>query len=235
MRIGTYNIRGMHDDVPALVRVIQAMDCDVLCVQEAPKFLWWRSKRHELADLTGMRIAAGRRLAGLAVYVRPGVKVLHEETHVLKIFFPREIRGLALAVVEVEGVRLAVGSIHLALVPAQRLHHANQIMSLVEAAAARFSAIPVVCGDLNETDHQPTWRYFAGRLSDCYPAAPRGDGRTFTARNPSSRIDAVFAGPGLRIDWCGGAEAAPADLVSATDHLPVIASLTPAPPPADTP
>ncbi|MFI6812638.1 endonuclease/exonuclease/phosphatase family protein [Nonomuraea sp. NPDC050328] len=225
MRIGTYNIRGMSDDVPALVRVIHAMAPDILCVQEAPRFLWWRRRRAELGELTGLRIAAGRRLGGLAVYVRPGVRVLHEETHVLKIFLPREIRGLALAVVELDGVRLAVASIHLDLVPAQRLYHATEIVTLVERAAARFGAIPVVCGDINEKEHEPTWRYLAARFADCYPLAPSGDGHTFTARNPASRIDAIFAGPGLTVRSCGGVAATREDLAAATDHLPVVAEL----------
>lgn len=225
VRIGSYNVRGMQDSVPALVRVITAMRPDVLCVQEAPRLLCWRAKRQQLADATGLRVASGRRLGGLAIYVGPAAKVLHAESHLLKIFLPREIRGLAVAVVEVEGRRLAVGSIHLDLVESMRLYHANEAVALVEKAAARFGAVPVVAGDINEQAHQETWRFIAGKLVDSYPCAPRGDGLTFTARNPGKRIDAIFVGPGLGVVACGGVDADPADLAEATDHLPVVAEL----------
>ncbi|WP_084956869.1 endonuclease/exonuclease/phosphatase family protein [Thermoactinospora rubra] len=215
----------MRDDVPALVRVIAAMDADVLCVQEAPRALWCGRRRRELAELTGTRVAAGCGLAGLAVYVKPTVKVVHAEAHLLRVFFPREVRGLATAVVELEGLRLAAGSIHLDLVPAHRLYHATEIVALLERVAARFAAIPVLAGDLNERDHEPTWRYLAARLADCYARAPLGDAPTFPARNPTARIDAVFAGAGLEVDSCGVVPAPRADLAAASDHLPVVARL----------
>lgn len=223
--IGTYNVRGMQDSVPALVRVITAMRADVLCVQEAPRFFSWRGRRTELAEAAGMRVAAGRRLGGVAVYTGPRARVLHAESHVLKIFLGLEIRGVAIAVVECDGARLAVGSIHLDLDGAARFHHATQALALVEQAATRFGAIAVVCGDINEQSHETTWRYLAGRLTDCYPRAPRGDGLTFTARQPRERIDAIFAGAGLAVVSCGGVDALPGDLVTATDHLPVVAEL----------
>lgn len=225
VRIGTYNVRGMQDDVPALVRVVTAMRPDVLCVQEAPRFFCWRSKRMQLADATGLSVASGRRLGGVAVYVGPHVSVIHAESHVLKIFPPKEIRGLAIAVVEADGHRVAVGSIHLDLVESMRLYHANEAVALVEAAAARFGAIPVVAGDINEQSHQETWRFIAGKLVDSYPCAPRGDGLTFTANNPRERIDGIFVGAGLSVVACGGVDAAPLDLARATDHLPVVAEL----------
>ncbi|GAA0931979.1 endonuclease/exonuclease/phosphatase family protein [Nonomuraea longicatena] len=225
VRVGTYNVRGMKDDVPALVRVITAMRADVLCVQEAPRLLFWRGRRRELAEAAGMRVAAGRRLGGVAVYVSARARILHAESHVLKIFIGLEIRGMALAVVEVDGLRLAVGSIHLDLDAAARMQHAVEAIALVRAAATRFGAVPVIAGDLNEQSAEPTWRYVAGQLADCYPRAPRGDGMTFTARQPRKRIDAIFAGPGLDVVSCGGAEAVAGDLAAATDHLPVVADV----------
>ncbi|MET7462298.1 endonuclease/exonuclease/phosphatase family protein [Nonomuraea sp. NPDC005501] len=225
VRLATYNVRGMKDSVPALTRVIGALRADLLCVQEAPRLLGWRSRREALAGSCGLRVVAGRRLGGVAVFAAPRVRLIDAESHVLRIFAGLEARGLAIAVVEVEGARLAVGSTHLDLNGAARLRHVTEAMALLEAAAARFGAAPVLCGDFNERDHQPAWRYAATRLTDCYPAAPRGDGPTFTARHPQARIDAVFASPDLRVHACGGAEAAPADLAAASDHLPVVAEL----------
>lgn len=186
VRIATYNVRGMKDSVPALVRVMSAMRADVLCVQEAPRFFFWRGRRTELAQAANMTVAAGGRLGGVAVYVGAGVRLLHAEHHVLKIFLGLEIRGLAIAIVEYGGARLAVASIHLDLDAAARFHHTRQIVGLVEAAAARHGAIPVICGDLNEQSHESSWRYLAGRLADGYPRAPRGDGLTFPRAAPGN-------------------------------------------------
>ena len=39
LRVATYNIRALRDDRRAVVRVITALDADLVCVQEAPRFL----------------------------------------------------------------------------------------------------------------------------------------------------------------------------------------------------
>ena len=121
---------------------------------------------------------------------------------------------------------MAVGSIHLDLDEAARLRHAGEAMALLQAAADRFDALPVLAGDINEQSDQPTWRYLAERLTDCYAIAPRGDGFTFPAGGPHKRIDAIFAVAGFSVVSCGGVDADPADLVAATDHLPVVAELS---------
>jgi endonuclease/exonuclease/phosphatase family metal-dependent hydrolase len=225
LRVATYNVRGLRDSVPALIRVIESMRPDILCLQEAPRFLNWRGRRRELAEACGLRVAAGGRLGGVAVLVRPGIEVLGAEHHALKVFLGLEIRGLAVAVLRVEGVPLAVGSIHLDLHRAARLCHAYEAMTLMRRAAGAYGAAIVIGGDLNEQETEPTWRYLAGQLTDCHPAAPRGDGLTFPARQPRERIDAVFAARGLTVVSCGGADASDADLGAATDHLPVLAEL----------
>ncbi|MDF5758467.1 endonuclease/exonuclease/phosphatase family protein [Spongiactinospora sp. TRM90649] len=225
IRVATYNIRSMRDDVPALVRVIRALRPDVLCVQEVPRLWCWRRKRARLAAETGMIVAAGRRRGGMAVLTGPGVRVLSAETHLLSFRLFLERRAVAIAVVEADGLRLGVASVHLDLDVAARALHAAEAITLLEAAAEPYDAVPVLAGDINEHADRETFRYIAGRLTDCYAHAPRGDGLTFTARRPGKRIDAVFAGSGVSVVSCGGAEADPADLAAATDHLPVVAEL----------
>ncbi|GAA3445641.1 hypothetical protein Pve01_66390 [Planomonospora venezuelensis] len=225
LRVASYNVRSMRDDVAALGRVMTALRADVLCVQEAPRFLCWRRSRRRLAASGGLRVAAGRRAGGVAVLVGPGVRLLHGEGRLLRFFFWLEIRAIAIAVVEAEGVRVAVGSVHLDLDETARLHHAGEAVRLLREVADRFGALPVLAGDVNEQSDRPSWRRICEGLTDCYPVAPRGDGFTFPARNPHKRIDAVFAAPGLTVLSCGGAEAGPADLAAATDHLPVVAEL----------
>ena len=223
--MATYNVRGLKDSVPALVRVITAMRADLVCVQEAPRWLTWRSGRRELAARCGLRVAAGRGLGGVAVLAGPRARVLHAETHVLRVFAGLEVRRLAVAVVEIDRERLAVGSLHLGLDIAARLRHVTEAMGRLRAVAARFGARIVLGGDLNEHAHQPSWRYLAAQLTDCYAAAPSGDGLTFPARRPQHRIDAVFATRGTPVVSCGRVTASSSDLTEATDHLPVLAEL----------
>ncbi|MFC4532227.1 endonuclease/exonuclease/phosphatase family protein [Sphaerisporangium dianthi] len=230
IRVGTYNVRSMYDDNAALARVIRAMAPDVLCVQEAPRLMGWRRKRARLARAAGLRVVAGRRWGGVAVLAGPGTRAVHAEGHLLRPFAGLERRGVAIAVVERGGVAVTVASVHLDLLAAARLCHAVEIMDLAQAAARRFGAPLVLAGDVNEPPGGPTWNYLTRTLADCYPLAPRGDGLTFTARRPGKRLDVVFAAPGLAVRSCGGVDAVAADLEAATDHLPVLAELVPAPP-----
>lgn len=227
LRVASYNVRSMKDDVAALGRVITVLRADVLCVQEAPRFLRWRHRRGLLAASGGLTVAAGRRRGGVAVLVGRDVRLLHGEGHLLTCFPGLERRAIAIAVVEAGGHRTAVGSIHLDLDGAARLHHAGEALALLRAVADRFGALPVLAGDINEHSHEPTWCHLAGHLTDCYPASPRGDGLTFPARGARGRIDAIFAAERFPVISCGGAEADPADLRAATDHLPVVVELGP--------
>ncbi|MFG1944665.1 endonuclease/exonuclease/phosphatase family protein [Nonomuraea sp. NPDC048826] len=225
LRVGTYNLRGLRDDVRALVRVLTAMRADLICLQEAPRMVGWRARCGRLAARCGLRLVAGQGMTGVAVLAGPRVRLLRAESGLLRVFLGLEPRGLAAAVVEVGGAALAVGSVHLDLDGRARLHHAAEAMARVRRLAAPYGAPVVLGGDLNENPHQPTWRYLAGQLTDCYAAAPRGDGLTFTARRPGHRIDGLFAAPGIRVVSCGGVDATGDDLVAATDHLPVVAEL----------
>ncbi|WP_188192879.1 endonuclease/exonuclease/phosphatase family protein [Nonomuraea sp. SYSU D8015] len=225
IRVGTYNVHGLRDSVPALTEVIAAMRADVLCVQEAPRFLRWRARRRALAAAAGLRPATEGRLGGVAVLVGPRVRVLRGESHALRVFLGLEARGLAVAVVEADGARLAVGSLHLDLNDPARVHHAAEAVALMERAAAPYGATIVLAGDINEQPDQPAWRYLAGRLADCYAVAPKGDGLTFPAARPAVRIDGVFAARDARVVSCGGVDAGIADLAGASDHLPVVAEL----------
>ncbi|GII76079.1 hypothetical protein Sru01_10610 [Sphaerisporangium rufum] len=226
IRVGTYNVRSMYDDTAALARVITTMAPDLLCVQEAPRFTGWRGARERLARSAGLRPVTGRRLGGVAVLAGPRTRVIHAESHPLRAFTGLERRAVAIAVAEHAGTRLTVASVHLDLHAGARLCHAGEIMGLAGAVADRFGAPLVVAGDVNERPGGPVWGYLTRGLADCYLIAPSGDGRTFPARRPESRLDVVLADPALAVRSCGGVAADPADLRAATDHLPVIADLT---------
>ncbi|MEW9548766.1 endonuclease/exonuclease/phosphatase family protein [Nonomuraea sp. NPDC050783] len=224
VRIGTYNLHGLRDSRPELIKTITALRADVLCVQEMPKFGRWRARRRALADAAGMRLATPGRIGGVAVLTGPGVRVLEARGHALRVFLGLEARGLAVAVVEAGGTRLAVGSLHLDLSHPARMYHVAEAMALMERAAAPYGAAIVLGGDLNEQPHQPVWRYLTRRLADACAPGPGEGGPTFPAGRPSARIDGLFVTPGTRVVSCGTA-AGVADPAAASDHLPVLAEL----------
>lgn len=242
VRVATYNLHGLRDDVAALARVIAGLRADVLCVQEALRFGRWRARRAALAARAGLAVATHGRVGGVAVLTGPRVRVLHAEHHALRAFRGLERRALAVAVVEPVrhqggggggdaavrseggGARLAVGSFHLDLDQAARTYHAAEITAIMEDVAARHGASVVLGGDVNEQDHQPAWRHLAARLADCHAEAPAGGGPTFPAHGPHLRIDAVFAARDTPVVSCA-VPATGSDAVRASDHFPVVAEL----------
>jgi endonuclease/exonuclease/phosphatase family metal-dependent hydrolase len=223
--VATYNIRSMRGDTAALARVITSMRPDVLCLQEAPRFWSWRRRRRWLAHVTGMTVAAGRRTGGLAVLAGPEVRVINAESRLLRGFLGMERRATTVLVAEKHGRRVAVCCVHLDLLAAARLRHAAEAVVHLRKACERYGALPVLAGDINEEPGRPTFEFIARRFADTFAAAPIGDGATFTARHPRKRIDAIFAGAGLTAVSCGVPAAEPADLSTASDHLPMRAEL----------
>jgi endonuclease/exonuclease/phosphatase family metal-dependent hydrolase len=101
--------------------------------------------------------------------------------------------------------------VHLSLDAAERKAHAATILQELSGDEDL-----VVAGDLNESVDGPAWLAIAGRLRVVSADAP-----TFPARNPRHRLDAIFVSPRLAVTTSGPVELDPADLASATDHLPV--------------
>nr|WP_225311299.1 endonuclease/exonuclease/phosphatase family protein [Microbispora cellulosiformans] len=253
LRVATYNVRGLKDDRRALARVIRALRPDVLCLQEVPRLPVRRHGRPvfsravpvsltALARAAGLSVAAGGRLNGTAVLISPAVRLLRGEGRRLRWFTGLERRAVAVAVVEKGRDRYAVCSAHLDLLAGARLSHAAEIVPILEGAAREFGAAPVLAGDLNEPPGAPVWRLLGARYADCFAAAPDAGGSrtadgaaegggcgeggsTFPARDPRVRIDAIFAGPGLTVLSCGGADVTPGDLTAASDHRPVVAEI----------
>ena len=54
----------MRDDRAALARVIRGANPDLVCVQEAPRFLRWRSTCAALARTSGLVVVGGGRVGG---------------------------------------------------------------------------------------------------------------------------------------------------------------------------
>src|SRR5581483_8178736 len=114
----TYNVRSMRDDDAALARVISSAAPDVVCVQEAPRFLRWRSTCAALARMSGLVVVGGGRPAGANLIMSTlGVDALsvHDIGFSTDPLLHR--RGAALAVLRLRGTTFAVAGTHLDLKP----------------------------------------------------------------------------------------------------------------------
>jgi endonuclease/exonuclease/phosphatase family metal-dependent hydrolase len=227
IRLLSYNIRSMRDDRAALARVISRLEPDVVCVQEAPRFAFWLRKRRWLAREVALGLAVRRRPAGLELYAGERTALLHRGHRLLSSVPGLHRRGLVMGLFDVGGVRLVVASVHLDLLGGPRLRHAEEIVKELERARERFGAPVVVAGDINETPGGAAWDFLAGHFQDGYAVAPAGEGATYSSSAPRTRIDGVFADPGIEVLSCGVPDDPDllADYPDATDHRPLLAEL----------
>ncbi|WP_159048697.1 endonuclease/exonuclease/phosphatase family protein [Streptomyces sp. NRRL F-4489] len=227
VRVLGYNIRSLRDDRAALVRVIRACAPDLVLVQEAPRFFRWRKAAERLARAAGLVYVTGGAtatgpmiLATLRAHVERAEDVLLPRTPGL------HRRGLATAVVRIAGARLGVVSCHLSLSERERYGQAGLLLERVAGLDAPHA---VVAGDLNDRPDGRSFRRIAAALTDGWAAAPWGEEFTSTPHAPRQRIDAVFATGGVEFLGCGVPRGLPglrdADLLAASDHLPVLAAL----------
>ena len=223
VRVLSYNVRSMRDDREALASVIRDTAPDLVCVQEAPRFLRWRSKCAALARTSGMVVVTGGPPAGaMLLLARLGVDV-HATRDVLLSRTPGlHQRGLAIAEVTVHGAPYTVASMHLGLKADERLRHVDEVTD----ALAGYAAPVILAGDVNERPGEPAWSLLAETFQDGWLAVG-GDpsaGLTYSAEAPYERIDAVFADQRLSVQSCevlSGPQVA-----KASDHRPVLAVLS---------
>ncbi|WP_406295829.1 endonuclease/exonuclease/phosphatase family protein [Embleya sp. NBC_00888] len=224
IRVMSYNVRSLRDDREALVRIVRHCAPDLLCVQEAPRFL---RRRHAVARfarecglvvITGGGTAAGPLLlGGLRVSVRRANDVLLPRTPGL------HQRGMATAVVEAGGAEFAVASTHLSLDAAERLEQAELVLRRLAGLGVEHR---VLAGDFNESAGRPAWDRLAEELQDGYATAPNGSEFTSPRRDPGRRLDGVFVSQGIEVLGCGVPDdVTDADYTAASDHRPVLADL----------
>jgi endonuclease/exonuclease/phosphatase family metal-dependent hydrolase len=240
VRVVTWNVRGLRDDVAVAVDVVRALRPDVLCLQEAPRFHGWHRRLDGFAEAAGLRLVAGGGGGGhgtallaapraTVVGVRPprhGGPFGRLPAGTLPLSHDRGLhhRAAAVARLRVPGearVDVTVAAVHLGLQQEQRLRHVDELLAALPLADA--TAAVVVAGDLNETADRPAWRRLAGRLTDL----GSGGAPTFPARRPRHRIDTILAAGPVRAAGRADVPGPPlADRVPlATDHLPVVVDL----------
>lgn len=218
LRVASYNLRGFHDDRQAAARIVRAIDPDILCVQEAPRWFARRRVRRFAAECGLVWDDRMRGSGGTAIFTSPRVTLLYAERNRLPFTREAERRGFAFALVRLPGGRpIAVASVHLSLTEAARLIQIRRILARV----SRAGTPTLLAGDLNETSDAPAWRLVTGGMRLVSPLAA-----TFPARSPRRMIDGVFASPEFAAVPQASLALTSADLLAATDHLPIWADLT---------
>jgi endonuclease/exonuclease/phosphatase family metal-dependent hydrolase len=231
----TYNVRGFRDGEDRVAEIVERLAPDVVLLQETgPR----RALRRFAAGL-GLEAAADpwsplRRRVKDAVLARPPWRIVEHRQHRFAAsarFYPR---GALVAQVGRAGRRVWAVSTHLGLSPTERNAHVHELTDL----AAGLAGGPVVIGgDLNATPDERAVRWLADRYWDVWAAmaGPEGTegaqtdaangagvrGATFPAREPTARIDLLFASAGLRVV----SARVPTGAEAASDHLPVVAEL----------
>lgn len=219
-------MRSLRDDRRALARILLALRPDVVCVQEAPRFLGWRLRRAALARSAGLTVVTGGApAAGNLLLAGPRVRTLRA----LNLRLPRQghrhRRGVALALLDVDGAHLAVAGSHFSLDPGERLEMSRIVTArLAELRAQTGGDRGLLGADVNDVPGSATWTALTADLHDAHELAPAGTGCTFPARAPDRRLDAIFVSTAVTVLGCG-VPAGLSDPSAASDHLPVVADL----------
>ncbi|MDT0381021.1 endonuclease/exonuclease/phosphatase family protein [Streptomyces sp. DSM 42041] len=236
VRLLSYNVRSLRDDVGALARVIRACAPDVVCVQEAPRFFRWRKHAARLARESGLvHVTGGATAAGPMILASLRAHVEDAEDLLLPLTPGLHRRGFATARLrfgpERPGgpcARLGVLSTHLSLQKDERYAQAGMLLERLTEMRRR-TPYAVAAGDLNERPRGRAFRRLTDALQDGWATNPWGGEHTSTPSDPHQRIDAVLASPEVEVLGCGVPKGLPGvterDLRAATDHLPVLAAL----------
>ncbi|MBO3094308.1 endonuclease/exonuclease/phosphatase family protein [Cellulomonas dongxiuzhuiae] len=219
LRVMTYNLRGLRDELDALVDVVRSVRPDVLAVQEPPRGATGRARLRGFAARTGLRVAVGGGGARTTALLVAPYRSVHDAAGLrLPWRVGRTRRGVATA--RVDGVRVVV--VHLGLRAAERGRHVD----LVVRRLLRGPDGPVVvAGDLNERPGGPSWAVLAeaaGGLQDAASVAG-ADQPTYPADVPRVRIDVVLVDHRLPVLDAWVLDDAAVGVAS--DHRPLVVDL----------
>ena len=221
LRLLSYNVHGLSDDVAALVRVIRTAAPDVVYVQEAPRRFRSRFRCADLARRCGMYVASGGGPAlGNLLLASARVNV-HEDWSMRYPLTPgRHLRGAAFARCSVGGTRFLLVGSHLSTDEVERPEQAALLRAAVGEAVE-----PVLLGvDLNDTPSSLAWRTLADGRVDAAAACDAAKTPTYSVTAPTRRIDAVFVDPAWKIERYQVLDSE--DVRRASDHFPVLVEVT---------
>lgn len=225
LRLLSYNVRSLRDDAAAVAAVIAACRPDVAVIQEAPRFLRWRSKRAALARQAGLLVATADRPGGLLVLTTLAVRVRRTSFALLPKSPRLHQRAVCIADLELGGDAWRVASLHYSLDPDERQRHLPSVWAAVDAESD--GAPLVLAGDVNEGPNRPVWRAMTERLHDAFEVAGAGNGDTYSTTNRRKRIDGIFVAPEAAVVDCRVVTDLPdaATVARASDHYPLLATL----------
>ncbi|MXU66534.1 endonuclease/exonuclease/phosphatase family protein [Oceanomicrobium pacificus] len=228
LRIASYNIRksvgldGRRDPM-RILSVLQEIDADIVILQEADLRFGDRisSLPQDVIEADSAYTIAGiaRRTGsigwhGNAILVRDALPILRRHKFMLPTLEPR---GAIMVDVDVDGQRLRVVGVHLALLSTVRRQQVRRVLAKLD----RLSGSPptVVAGDFNEWRRSgPNLRDFTRQFQLVTP------GPSFHAARPVVALDRFATGHGVRVEACGVHHS---DLSrQASDHLPIWADIT---------
>ncbi len=229
LRVLSYNVHGLSGDLDALTGTVRALAPDVVCVQEAPRRLRWRSRCAELARRCELYVGAGGAPAiGNLLLVSGRVRVYEQWALRFPLTPGRHLRAAVFARCVIGRTPFVAVGAHLGTDPVERPEHARRL-----AAAVAGLRSPVVLGaDLNEPPGGPAWAALNGPAGLVDPVGVIGAGATgeatgnsatptFSVDRPRHRIDVVLAAAGCRpVAYRVVDDAA---VRRASDHFPVLA------------
>lgn len=225
LRIATYNIRkalgnDRRRDPARTLRVIEALDADIVLLQEADMRLGLRPPAlppsvFDSSPLQYIPFAHGRDSLGWhgnAILIRDGIEVLAVRHTDLPGLEPR---GAVLADLRFDGQLLRVIGTHLGLMRASRRRQLAALRAFADQAQAKAC---VVAGDFNEWSGLA---HLAG-LGPEYRVLPSPP--TFHARKPVAALDRIAVSDAFTLRDIQAVMTPEAR--RASDHLPLIADLT---------
>ncbi len=223
LRLLSYNVRSLRGDPEAVYRVVRQARPDLICVQEAPRLLRWRTRCAELARNCGLLVVTGgRSAAGNLLLCQVGIQVHHAVDLMFTPVPGLHRRGAAVAVCRLRGRRFSVVGTHLDLDPAARQRHVQELFDRLPRCGVPASVPLVVAGDLNEEPTGQTWQAFSDRLVDTGVVTGQTEA-TFPSDHPRRRIDGVFAEPSVQVRSHTVLDSP--DVRQASDHRPVLVEL----------
>jgi endonuclease/exonuclease/phosphatase family metal-dependent hydrolase len=220
LRLLSYNVHGLRDDVGALASVVRGANPDIVVVQEGPRRIRWRTRSAALASRLGMFVAGGGEPAlGNLVLVGMRVRVHGDRCVQFPLTPGRHMRGVVFGRCEVAGVRFTIAGSHLSTDPFERPRQAE----LLKKQLSEVDGPLIFAGDLNDDVGDTAWRTVAEGLTDAATAGAADDVPTFSCGNPSRRIDAIFVDPRCRVLTYRVLDSP--EVRRASDHFPLLAEI----------
>lgn len=229
MRVLSWNLHNMLGDVLAIHRVIAGARPDVVCLQEANRWLGSRHLIASMARATGLFfVVGGRRSAGTALLVSARTRVAEPQAVPLsttarrwepdvEALWPRPQGVVRARVGLTAGPMLRVVSAHNPWQPEMEGKHLDAITTWPDGTPAQ-----VIGGDFNRDPGSPSWDRLTRDVRDPGPDTYL----TFPSDRADHRIDAVLVDPTYPVSRYGWpSSATEGDVCRATDHRPVCADL----------